>query len=1040
METSKIPPLNILIIEDSDFDAELMIMRLQTEGFSFQYTRVQTKEEFLAAISPDVDIILSDWSLPQFSGLAALKLMKDLKYEIPFIIISGSIGEEAALEAMRLGAYDYILKDRPDRLGQAIRNAYEQVELQNTTRKAQEALAASEAELRALFASMQDLVLVLDGEGNYQRIAPTNFSLLANPPEKLLKMNLSDVFPPDQAYEYKQVIKKVLHTKKAESIEFSLNVHGEIKWFFTTVSPKTEESVIWVERDITDRKKAESSIYLQSAALNAAENAIQITDPTGAIEWVNPAFTKLTGYEENEIIGKTPKDMLRSGMHSAEFYEGLWDLIRSGKSYHGEIINKRKNGEIYTEDTTITPLIDAEGKITHYITIKQDITERKRDEKALQDREERYRALFKDNQSVILLIDPATGLIEDTNLSAAAFYGWSLDEMKGMKISEINTIPLEQIQQNMQNAVEEKLNYFHFKHRLRNGEIRDVEVYSGPIKLDNRTLLYSMVHDITERRVAENALRNHLQRQERIVELSTALSATVELENIYQTVRNSLRKIIPFDTLGITLLEKEEMRAVFVDQQGQQIDKEFLISKIIDFTKPGCGRIKAILESKTNIETDCFKADCDCNGLLNERTGDYESAMFVPLVADGKVIGTIDLLSFEKNYYQSEDSNWIGIVANLTALNIQNARLFSNTNKRLAELAALHAIDTVVTSSHSQEEIFKVLLDQTSSSLGMDAADILLLDETGQTLSYAYGYGFASSSIKNLKLKLGESYAGKVAEAKKSTLFFDLSVKDKPDWIEHGGHVKEFNAYICTPLVLENETIGVLELFHKTKINPDADWLRFLDLLASQAAIAASHLKYFQEIQTANMELLQAYDATIEGWSQAMDLRDEETEGHTQRVTDLTMKLARKMGLDDDALIHIRRGALLHDIGKLGVPDNILLKPGPLTDEEWMIMRKHPLFAYHMLNDIAYLKPALDIPYCHHEKWDGNGYPRGLMGQEIPIAARIFSVIDVWDALTSDRPYRPAWSKEKTLDYIQSQAGLYFDPEIVPVFLSLIED
>ena len=720
-------------------------------------------------------------------------------------------------------------------------------------------------------------------------------------------------------------------------------------------------------------KRQNPVYYLQSAALNAAENAIQITDPDGIIEWVNPAFTKLTGYEANEAIGTSPKDLIRSGLHSDEYYLGIWELIQSGKSYHGEIINKRKDGEIYFEETTITPLKDAEGKITHYITIKQDITKRKHEEKALKESEERYRALFKDNQSVILLINPDLGTIEDANPSAARFYGWPLEEMRGLKVREINVISEEKIRSEMQKTLSERKNFFTRQHRLHDGTIRDVEIYSGPIELEDKTLLYALVNDITDRRIAENALQNHLQRQERIVELSTALTATVDLDDIYQTVRNSLRKIIAFDTLGITLLDQEKISVVFADQQGYQFNKELSGPKILDLNKTGCGRIKAILESKTIIDPDCFKEDCDCNGLLNEQADQYKSAMFVPMIADGKVIGTIDLLSFEKNIYLAEDTNWIGIVANLTALNIQNAKLFSNTTKHLAELAALHAIDIVVTSSHSQEEIFKVLLDQTSSRLGVDAADILLLDETGQTLTYADGYGFVSPTIKNIKLKLGESYAGKVAAEKKSIMIYDFSVLDTTDWIDHGDYVEEFKAYICTPLVLENKTIGVLELFHKTKINPDADWLRFLDLLASQAAIAASHVKFFQEIQTANLELLQAYDATIEGWSQAMDLRDKETEGHTQRVTNLAIELARKIGVNENELVHMRRGALLHDIGKLGVPDNILLKPGPLTNEEWMIMRKHPIFAYHMLIDITYLKPALDIPYCHHEKWDGMG-------------------------------------------------------------------
>jgi putative nucleotidyltransferase with HDIG domain len=183
--------------------------------------------------------------------------------------------------------------------------------------------------------------------------------------------------------------------------------------------------------------------------------------------------------------------------------------------------------------------------------------------------------------------------------------------------------------------------------------------------------------------------------------------------------------------------------------------------------------------------------------------------------------------------------------------------------------------------------------------------------------------------------------------------------------------------------------------------------------------------------------LQDAYNTTLEGWSSALDLRDHETQGHARRVAQLTIELAQKMGISHELQAVFRQGALLHDIGKMGIPDSILHKPGLLTDSEQQTMRRHPFFAYELLGPIAYLRPALDIPYCHHEKWDGSGYPRGLKGEDIPLAARIFAVIDVWDALTSTRPYRPAWPKEKARAYITEHAGMDFDPDIVKVFLNL---
>jgi putative nucleotidyltransferase with HDIG domain len=195
----------------------------------------------------------------------------------------------------------------------------------------------------------------------------------------------------------------------------------------------------------------------------------------------------------------------------------------------------------------------------------------------------------------------------------------------------------------------------------------------------------------------------------------------------------------------------------------------------------------------------------------------------------------------------------------------------------------------------------------------------------------------------------------------------------------------------------------------------------------------------FTNLQSSNTELFRAYNATIEGWSHALDLRDKETEGHTQRVTEMTVRLARAFGLNESDLVQVRWGALLHDIGKLAVPDAVLHKPGPLSDGEWELMKRHPFLAYEMISPIHYLRRAVDIPYCHHEKWDGTGYPRGLTGEQIPVAARLFAVVDMWDAITSDRPYRPAWSRERALAYIREQSGKHLDPEVVLAFLDFIQ-
>jgi putative nucleotidyltransferase with HDIG domain len=305
-----------------------------------------------------------------------------------------------------------------------------------------------------------------------------------------------------------------------------------------------------------------------------------------------------------------------------------------------------------------------------------------------------------------------------------------------------------------------------------------------------------------------------------------------------------------------------------------------------------------------------------------------------------------------------------------------------------------------------------------------------------QLLEYVTAQGFRTRTIEQTQLRIGEGFAGRAAFERRT-----IHISNLPETKDNFVHTlvleEGFLEYYAVPLIAKGEIKGVLEVFHRSSLPSNSEWLDFLETLAGQAAITIDQTQLFDKLQRANLELVIAYDATIEGWARAMDLRDKETESHTQRVTELTMSLAKALGIKGSEILHIRRGALLHDIGKMGVPDNILLKEGELTEEEWILMRRHPQFAYDMLQPISYLRQALDIPYCHHEKWDGTGYPRGLKGEQIPLAARMFAIVDVWDALISDRPYRKGWTEQKALAHIKEQSGKQFDPGVVDAFLEI---
>ncbi len=356
---------------------------------------------------------------------------------------------------------------------------------------------------------------------------------------------------------------------------------------------------------------------------------------------------------------------------------------------------------------------------------------------------------------------------------------------------------------------------------------------------------------------------------------------------------------------------------------------------------------------------------------------------------------------------------------------------------QLKRLNTLHSVEKAITTSLDLHVTLDILLDQVTTQLGIDAAAMLLFNQRTQMLEYIVSKGFRSSALRYTQLKLGESNAGLAAVERRIVTIPNLT--EEPDGFVRSKLLnnEDFITYFAAPLIAKGQIKGVLELFHRAPLEANPEWLEFLETVADQAAVAIDNATLFEGLQRSNIDLTLAYDTTIEGWSRAMDLRDKETEGHTRRVTEMTLRIAHELGIKEEEIVHIRRGALLHDMGKMGIPDSILLKPGPLTDEEWIIMKRHPVYAYEMLHQIEYLRPALDIPYCHHEKWDGTGYPRGLKAEEIPLAARIFAVVDVWDALRSDRPYRPAWPKEKVREHIRSLSGTHFDSNVVEVFLKM---
>jgi len=370
---------------------------------------------------------------------------------------------------------------------------------------------------------------------------------------------------------------------------------------------------------------------------------------------------------------------------------------------------------------------------------------------------------------------------------------------------------------------------------------------------------------------------------------------------------------------------------------------------------------------------------------------------------------------------------------------LQSVMAQQKISAQIRNISFLKLISRTINSDMDFEMVMEPLLRQTQKFLDSDAVALYLNDKESGLLICRAQSGFRTGLIENAKVRYGQPYVGIAAEEQRIVSNPHIEPLNDNKEFETLISAEAFESQQCAPIIIAGKTTGVLETFQRKPFSASPEWMILFDAIATQTGLALDYNSIYADLQHAYLDLELSYEATIEGWSAAMDYRDQETEGHSKRVTSLALSLAARLGIPEEEISTISRGALLHDVGKIGIPDSILKKPGQLDEEEWKLMKTHPLIAYNMLSRIPYLKESLVIPLYHHEKWDGSGYPEGLKGEKIPLAARLFSVIDVFDALTSDRPYRKAWSKEKAMEYIREQAGRHFDPDIVKTFISMLD-
>jgi putative nucleotidyltransferase with HDIG domain len=525
--------------------------------------------------------------------------------------------------------------------------------------------------------------------------------------------------------------------------------------------------------------------------------------------------------------------------------------------------------------------------------------------------------------------------------------------------------------------------------------------------------------------------RSRLQELEAINEVSTAVRVAQNIDEMLPALLEKTMSMVNAIMGGIWLYDLADNSLHQIASNG--------IPVLSIHLKPGEGITGMVFSTGQPYFASDWREDPLTPISMRSQIPAGLNGAFLPIRTAQSTVGVLTV-GFHSPYELSDDQkHLLTTIAEIAGNAIHRMQLHEQTKNQLQRLSALHQIDLAITSSLDLGNTLQVLLDQVITQLGVDATCVLVFNSHEQTFEFAASHGFTTDALRETRLHFGEGYAGRAALDQQTIYVPDLKAHHTDFMRSPSFSAEGFVSYYAIPLVAKSQVKGVLEVFHRSLLEHDPEWLDFLEALASQAAIAIENASLFSDLQRSNIELNLAYDSTLEGWSRALELRDQETKGHSQRVAEITLRLARAMSVEEADLVHIRRGALLHDIGKLGIPDYILLKPGSLSEEEKDIIQKHPTIAFEMLVPIAHLRPALDIPYCHHERWDGSGYPRGLKGEQIPLAARIFAIVDVWDALTSDRPYRKRWSKGKARAHLQEQAGHHFDPRVVDVFISLLD-
>ncbi len=875
--------------------------------------------------------------------------------------------------------------------------------LQDVTarKRAEEEAQVAAALLRENFDSAALGMAVIGLDGRYLQVNPALCRMLGYSVEGLLGLRLPEITHPDDREGSARNLDALLggssasyHAEKRYLHKDGHTVWAEVHGTLVRDAEGRPLHIVNQTQDITARKQVQGALRESEQRyrriVDTASEGIVQTTADGIIAAINPALAQMVGSTVDELMGRDVLDLMVEQEHEKMRERGA---TRRAGDYaprrYSMRLRHRDGRDVWTQ-VSGNVVFDDTGRYAGILALVTDVTAQRQAEVALRVSEARYRRIVETAQEAIMELDLSSN-ITYINKHGATLLGYSPEELRGRASRDV-------VDQEWHAILDATAAW-----RQVNGE----ELEPSTLKLKHRSGVAVWVW------ISGNALYDDANRLVGRVRMFTDITARKQAEDALRA--SEARYRAQFQALPVPTYTWQRQGETWVLTDFNQAADRLAQGRAHRFL----GRSAADLYGHQPE-------------MLDDMERSWRTGAIVEHEMTYRTVATDEVREFIFSYSPIPPD-----VILLHSIDVtERTGALEQVRRHVARLSALRRIDTAIASSVDLQSTLQVVLSQVCAELAVDAAQVLLLNRYTLLLESAAGLGFRTPTVAQLTLRLGQGHAGRAAKERRRITATDLTKEE----VVRAPLVADerFVAYVALPLIAKGEVHGVLEIFHRAPLTLEPEWVEFLEALAGQTAIAIDNARLLGDLQRSNDDLLLAYEATIEGWARALDLRDKETEGHSRRVTEMTMRLAQAGGMRDADLIHVRRGALLHDIGKMGVPDAILLKQGPLTDEEWVIMRRHPTLAYTMLAPIAHLGPALDIPYCHHEKWDGSGYPRGLVGEQIPLAARIFAVVDVYDALTSERPYRAAWSVDKTREHIRGLAGSHFDPAAVATFLTVL--